>query len=83
VQSVFFRTWTRKEAILKASGEGLSRPLNSFDVSPPQGPLEVTVPDGHGIATAWRLIDLAPGEGYTGAIAADGERVVIDCFEFR
>ena len=81
VQSVFFRTWTRKEAILKASGEGLSRPLNSFDVSPPLGPLEVTVPDGQGIATNWRLIDLAPGEGYTGAIAADGEAFTIDYFQ--
>jgi 4'-phosphopantetheinyl transferase len=82
VQSVFFRTWTRKEAILKASGEGLSRPLNSFDVSPPLGPLDVTVPDGHGVATSWRLIDLVPGEGYTGAIAADGEPFAAECFEW-
>lgn len=82
IEPAFFRTWTRKEAILKASGEGLSRPLNSFDVSQPDGPLTVSVPDGHGDPTLWRLEDLFPQEGYAGAVAADGGPYGIEQFEY-
>jgi 4'-phosphopantetheinyl transferase len=82
-ERVFFRTWTRKEAVLKASGEGLARPLNSFDVSRAAGPLDVAVPDGHGALTHWRLFDLSPGADYCGALAADGPPFAIDLFQYQ
>lgn len=54
----FFRIWARKESILKAAGLGLSRPLGRVDTI--RGEL-----DGR----SWWLMDLFPGEGFTGAVA--------------
>jgi 4'-phosphopantetheinyl transferase len=64
----FFRCWTRKEAVIKATGEGFARDLMSFDVS-----LSVSDPrllriEGDD-AAAWRLAHFEPREGYIGAIA--------------
>lgn len=61
----FFRLWTRKEAYLKARGEGIWRDLAGFDVS--QSPPEPVWPDG-----AWFLHDLAPAPGYCAAVAVEG-----------
>ena len=56
----FFKYWTRKEAYIKARAEGLSIPLNSFDVS-------VSPVDGWTL----RSFDLPPN--HVGAVAAAGE----------
>lgn len=63
----FFRCWTRKEAIVKAIGEGLTRPLDSFDVSVSlPAVVERIVGDD---AREWRLAHFEPAAGYVGAIA--------------
>jgi 4'-phosphopantetheinyl transferase len=65
----FFYCWTRKEAYVKAQGDGLSIPLESFDVSLTPGlPAELNSAD----RSQWSLRSFAPGPDYVGAIIAEG-----------
>ncbi len=70
----FFNCWTRKEAFIKVIGEGLSCPLDSFDVTlKPGEPAELLQVKGSREAAArWRLDNLEPATGYAGAIIAEG-----------
>lgn len=67
----FFVAWTRKEAFLKAEGEGLARPPESFRVSikPNDRPRLIRHPAGERIGD-WAILDLFPGAGYKAALAA-------------
>jgi 4'-phosphopantetheinyl transferase len=77
----FFRCWTRKEAFIKAIGEGLSFPLDAFAVTlAPSEPaaLRWLRDDANG-KERWRLHDLSAPPGYLAALAveAGAERVVV------
>lgn len=70
----FFRCWTRKEAYIKAKGEGLWLPLNQFDVSLADGSenaLLATRPDSSE-AAQWSLREVAAGAGYVAALCVAG-----------
>jgi 4'-phosphopantetheinyl transferase len=68
-REAFFTCWTRKEAFVKATGEGLQRPLDSFDVSlAPNEPARLLRVSG-GDSSAWSLYHLQPTEGFIGALA--------------
>jgi 4'-phosphopantetheinyl transferase len=72
----FFLCWTRKEAYIKATGEGLSAPLDSFRVTlrPGQPARFIQQPAGAG----WQLHDLKLDSNYAAAVAYHGkERAVI------
>ena len=65
----FFRCWTRKEAYIKATGDGLSLPLSQFDVSLVPGEtnaLLATRPD-ESEAASWLLREVPAGPGYVAA----------------
>jgi 4'-phosphopantetheinyl transferase len=78
----FFHAWTRKEAFIKACGEGLSRPLSEFDVSlAPQDPVQVLrVAGDQTAARRWTLSALEPADGYVGAVAVERPDTRIQCF---
>ena len=72
----FFLCWTRKEAFIKALGEGLSHPLDQFDVSlDPAGPasLLATRPDALE-AHRWVLWNVPLPGDYVAALAAEVHR---------
>jgi 4'-phosphopantetheinyl transferase len=77
----FFNAWTRKEAVVKALGGGLSIPLDSFEVSlRPHEPPEILRWDIPGAAPRrWRLHHIEPAVGYVGALAVDRDASVCQC----
>lgn len=63
----FYTYWTRKEAVLKATGEGLHRRMTTIEVAPPGAPPALVSLDGS-LGVACRMADL-PLPGYAGAVA--------------
>jgi 4'-phosphopantetheinyl transferase len=69
----FFNCWTRKEAFVKAAGDGLSRSLDTFDVTlKPGAParivrLEETSGDG-----GWTIESFTPAPGFVAAVVTQG-----------
>ena len=70
LSEAFFSCWTKKEAVIKALGLGLSMPLNAFEVeiSPIEGVCLANLPDR--FPQAWTLRAFSPLEGYAAAIAS-------------
>jgi 4'-phosphopantetheinyl transferase len=80
----FFNCWTRKEAYLKARGEGLDRSLSGFDVTLAPGeparlladredPLEVE---------RWSFRALHPASDYSAALAVEGRGWHFVCWQW-
>lgn len=73
-QRAFYTIWTQKEAFIKAMGDGLSRPLDSFDVSPQRralGSLETR--SDPALGRGFTLLQVDPGPGFAAALAYDGD----------
>lgn len=73
---VFYQTWTRKEAFIKAHGEGVAYGLDRVQVTvgvefPPRF---LRLAEGDDPA-AWSLLHLDPAAGFPGALAIDSRRV--------
>ncbi len=73
LHEAFFACWTRKEAIAKALGDGLSSDLRTLEVCFPENESSdsrTTVRDRHG--REWSVLSLPLEPGWHGALAAAG-----------
>jgi 4'-phosphopantetheinyl transferase len=66
--AAFFETWCRKEAVLKATGAGVTMGLDRFAVRFDVPEETVTTPDG----AVWSLRGIDAGEDYAAALAHAG-----------
>ena len=63
----FFSCWTQREAYVKASGAGLSMPLNGISLA------EARIPNSKfQIANCWSVYTFRPAPDYAGALAIEG-----------
>jgi 4'-phosphopantetheinyl transferase len=80
----FFNCWTRKEAYIKARGEGLSFALDQFDVQFAPGESAALLRN-RGDArevSRWSLQELTPAPGYVGALAVEGHAWRLECWQW-
>jgi len=84
-KEAFFVCWTRKEAFVKASGDGLSGPLRRCELTVDPGERASRLLRINGdsrSACRWSIHDLKPASGFTAAIAAEGRSWRLRCWRW-
>jgi 4'-phosphopantetheinyl transferase len=80
----FFNCWTRKEAFIKALGDGLYHPLDRFDVSlAPGEPAKILrVESKSGDHCGWCLDSFSPAPGFVAAVVTESRKRHVDFAAF-
>ena len=73
-REAFFRIWTRKEAVLKALGKGVSFPLQKVNVPYDRSSFTIRINSigNQCKETSWYVQDLFPANNYIASIAIEG-----------
>jgi 4'-phosphopantetheinyl transferase len=81
----FYNCWTRKEAYVKARGEGFSFPLKQFDVSLTPGAAAelLEVRGSNTEVDRWTMQELSAGDGYVAALIFEGRDATVICEDWR
>lgn len=80
LNTAFLRAWACKEAVVKASGQGIANQLSRFTVEiDPARPARVLEIQGER-ADAWSLALLHPDEAFLGAVAAPTSSLAVRAF---
>jgi len=77
----FFACWTRKEAYIKARGEGLSHGLDRFDVSLDEPARLLATRDDPLNAGRWSLFSIPAPPTYQAALCVEGQVAEVLCWE--
>ena len=80
----FFNCWTRKEAFIKAHGEGLSLPLSEFEVSilDTERVKILAINWASTEVNHWNLLKISPKKTWKAAVAVKGNVKKISLFSF-
>jgi 4'-phosphopantetheinyl transferase len=78
---LFFRTWVKKEAYLKARGVGLSSDPSKLEISVPDNGGFVVAP--HGERDSWWVSDVDVGRAHVAAFATRGTKPALRLFEWN
>ncbi len=80
----FFQIWTRKEAYIKATGKGLSFPVQQLDLSNFKQDSWTQIPQQAGQPAHWYGMDIDPGAGtFAAALVTSGKDHAIAHFSFN
>lgn len=82
--AAFFSLWSRKEAWLKATGDGIGDSLAKIEVAflPAVEPRVLAIAGDTAVAAEWTLRPLHPAAGFVGALAIQRRSVSVQCWHF-
>jgi len=80
----FFNCWTRKEAYLKATGEGISESLARVEVTvmPGEAPQLLGLAGDERAAAEWTFYSFEPASGFVGAVAIKAKELKLSCWRW-